>query len=308
MKLTVDGFRGCKSAILDGGPIIIVGGASRSGKSSMCEAVAAVLCGLADARAVEKGVATASSPTGSASIFWPDGVATTSEDWTKCSEIAVGRLAAMSATTLADLLKAHPEEAIALMAFTKAGLTDQAAQKLWRSVGERGWDVVESSLRAHGKTLSDPEAMEANERLLTVAGPNGLRAQALAPPLETFNRTLAETGKPWTPVTIDRQAKLRIGGRGGKDASDAEMVMARAVFQIAAATIDGSPMVVLDLGGWLDVRLRNDLVDILRRHTMAALIAYTCNRARQVPDVSADIGTSFWMEDGVARPRSECVE
>lgn len=154
------------------------------------------------------------------------------------------------------------------------------------------------------------EQIIANQKLVDILAPDGLRRQKLQKALAKFNKeTLgplsAEAG--FSIVTINDELEIIYGARRYFLLSGSEQYRVRAVVQIAVAVYDKSPLVIFDSADILDQDGRNGLFAMMQAATEASSIRFvvgmTVLAKRNVPDLAkAGIGVSMWIEDGIAAP------
>jgi hypothetical protein len=151
-----------------------------------------------------------------------------------------------------------------------------------------------------------------NDLLLDILAPDGLRAKKLARVVETFCTTqldpLSEAAG-WKLVAVDPTMTLFYGERPYVLCSSSEQYRVRAILQVAMARLDSSDMVVLDAADVLDGPTRSGLFAMLDEAGLPALVCMTLTRREQVPDLAAaELGASYWIEDGLAEPLRHMTE
>ncbi|RMD61382.1 MAG: hypothetical protein D6826_10040, partial [Alphaproteobacteria bacterium] len=151
-------------------------------------------------------------------------------------------------------------------------------------------------------------AIEANQHVIDVLAPGGLRARKLAEAVRRFN---AEALAPlceaagWRAVTLDNGLEPTYGGRPYALLSASEQYRVRATLQVAMARLDGSEAVILDAADILDRRGRNGLFKMLIAAGLPALIGMTITDPEKTPppDLAASgRGMTYWIENGIAAP------
>jgi hypothetical protein len=148
------------------------------------------------------------------------------------------------------------------------------------------------------------ERIRDNDLVLGILAPDGLRAKKLARILEIFNRSLEPLcqAAEWRPVLIDAAMTLTYGGRPYMLLSTSEQYRVRAVLQVRMAQ-QGSEMVVIDEADILDGTMREGLFAMIAESGLSALVCMTLSRRAQMPDLAAaELGASYWIEDGIALP------
>ena len=146
----------------------------------------------------------------------------------------------------------------------------------------------------------------ANQKLVDILAPEGLRRQKLQKALKVSNKQLAElsTEADYGTVTIDDDLEILYGGRRYFLLSQSEQYRVRAVIQIYVALHDKSPLVIFDSADVLDQDGRNGLFALMQEvDGISFLVGMTVLKKSSVPDLHhAGMGESYWVEDGVASP------
>lgn len=190
MLLDVHNFRGCRSARIEAGPFALVCGGNGSGKSSLCQAAAAVLTGVgvpmvrpaearpgqltgllakkdcdrivSDGEAAGYAVLTAADGRDTAKAAWPRADVTRRGSPPQASPIAAGLVrysqydAKGRAALLIDLLGAVPSEGDIAAAATAAGASAALIEQTVDRVRADGWDAAakaaaETATKAKGR-------------------------------------------------------------------------------------------------------------------------------------------------------------
>jgi len=151
-------------------------------------------------------------------------------------------------------------------------------------------------------------AIEANQQVIDVLAPAGLRARKLAEAVRRFN---AEALAPlcraagWGAVALDDALEPTYAGRPYPLLSASEQYRVRATLQVAMARLDRSDVVVLDAADILDKQGRNGLLWMLIATGVPALVGMTIADPEKTPppDLAASgRGATYWIESGVADP------
>lgn len=146
----------------------------------------------------------------------------------------------------------------------------------------------------------------ANQKLVDILSPEGLRRQKLQKALKVSNKQLAElsTEADYGTVTIDDDLEILYGGRRYFLLSQSEQYRVRAVIQIYVAAHDGSPLVIFDSADVLDQDGRNGLFAMMQSaDALHFVVGMTVLKKSSVPDLAkAEIGASYWVADGTAAP------
>jgi hypothetical protein len=148
----------------------------------------------------------------------------------------------------------------------------------------------------------------ANEIVIDIISPDGLRARKLARVVESFNNGVLAPlcdAAAWRAVEINDGFDLTYGGRQYSLLSTSEQFRVRATLQVAIAQNDGSAMVIIDAADVLDGPGRGDLIEMLTKAQIPAVVCMTFSKREQAPDLAAARrGRSYWIEGGVAAPLS----
>lgn len=147
-----------------------------------------------------------------------------------------------------------------------------------------------------------------NEIVIDIISPDGLRARKLSRVVEAFNKGVLAPlcdAAGWRAVEINDGFDLTYGGRQYALLSTSEQFRVRATLQVAIAQNDGSAMVIIDAADVLDGPGRGDLVEMLHKAQIPAVVCMTFSKREQAPDLAAARrGRSYWIESGVAAPLS----
>lgn len=162
-----------------------------------------------------------------------------------------------------------------------------------------------AAFRAKSEADAIRDRITANEAVIGILAPDGLRARKLGRALYVFGARLADlcNAADWRVVSIGPDMAVSYGDRPYPLLSASEQYRARVAIQVAAAQVDGSGMVVIDAADILDAQTRNGLFRLLDDAGLPALVAMTLSRREQVPDLAAaEMGRSYWVERGIAEP------
>jgi len=146
----------------------------------------------------------------------------------------------------------------------------------------------------------------ANQKLVDILSPEGLRRQKLQKALKVSNGQLAALSSDagYGTVTIDDDLEILYGGRRYFLLSQSEQYRVRAVIQIYVAMHDKSPLVIFDSADVLDQDGRNGLFALMQEvDGISFLVGMTVLSKKNVPDLAkAGLGASYWVADGTAAP------
>lgn len=159
--------------------------------------------------------------------------------------------------------------------------------------------------------------------IITVLAADGCRQAKLIKVLDTFNggplRSLCDVAG-WAQVRIECDPGLTItyGGRpysalaghGAQLSSD--QFRTRVILQVALAQAAGDAMVIIDAADILDQMGRNGMLGMLSKVGMPALVCMTFSakvmKDGRIPDLEkVNLGRTYWIAKGVARPLAEAV-
>ena len=154
------------------------------------------------------------------------------------------------------------------------------------------------------------------EAIITMLSPDGLRRKALLEGIKLFNDgQLAElsTIAGWKPVTVvvgNDDIDLRYGGRPFVLQSASEQWRAKAVLQVAQAENEQADLLMLD---GCDIMVAKEakqgLLNLIIDRSFAAIATIAYDEASKLPDLAvAELGHSYWVEDGVLRDVAAQIE
>ena len=222
---------------------------------------------------------------------------------------------------LADI---QTEQAAATKAYDEARAKYQAvagsAERLKAAQAKKGTqetvDVALDYLNGLNKDKAMIEAaaqctrlhalIQANQRIVDILAPDGLRRQKLVKALAKFNQkflaALCQEAE-YPAVTLDNDLEVLYGGRRHFLLSDSEKYRVKAVLQLAIALYDKSPLVIYDGADILDASGRNGLFQMMGSVDINFLVCMTVADRKKVPDLAAaGMGASFWVSQGIAEP------
>lgn len=173
MRVAVRNYRRVERADIDLSRIALVAGQNGAGKTSLHQAVAAVLTrrtspmGIAkkDAaqmvlRGAQSGESRAIHDGGAASVSWPSCEASAEGTAPPSATLFAAGLASIldlkpedRAKALAGYVNAAPTVTDLYGAMNDAGYTDDAVRKVWESIEAKGWDAIHSKAVENGASL-----------------------------------------------------------------------------------------------------------------------------------------------------------
>lgn len=152
------------------------------------------------------------------------------------------------------------------------------------------------------EAASKHEAIGRNQVIIDMLKPDGLRQRKLHAALDEFNAVLAEISKQaglQAPVSLDSDLDLRLGQRSYVLLSYGARFMADRVLQVAVAEREQAPMIIIDGAEILVGPRRRDLVMMLAKRKINALLTMALTKPDQVPDLAKlKVGRNFWVEGG----------
>ena len=151
------------------------------------------------------------------------------------------------------------------------------------------------------------DEIEANQKIVDLLAPEGLRRTKLSAALSRFNQQVIAplcAAAAFKPITFDEDLVPLYDGRPYFLLSESEKYRVRAVLQVAVAQADSSCIVILDGADILDADGRNGLFGLLGGLQFCSLVGMTMSANEAVPDLAAaGLGNSYWISDGVATQR-----
>ena len=132
-----------------------------------------------------------------------------------------------------------------------------------------------------------------------VAAPGGLRKAKMDSALAGLNARCAALSviAKWGPVSLTSDSDLQYAGRPYVICSGAEQYRCRVTMQVMLATLEQSPILLLDGTDILDPAGRLGLVNLLRSTGITAVIAMTA-RKDYAQGVAKLFDTAFWIDAG----------
>lgn len=148
-------------------------------------------------------------------------------------------------------------------------------------------------------------AVQANQKIIDILAPDGLRKHKMLKVLESFNESILApicAGLGFKPVTLDEAMRFRYAGFPYALVAKSEQWRIRSVVQLAVAKLDGSPLVVLDGADILAPPNRWAFIKGVVALGIPAVVTMTLAAAEKMPPMwKMDGATAYWMDDGVAR-------
>lgn len=222
---------------------------------------------------------------------------------------------------LADIMTEH---AGASKAYDEARAKYQAvagsAEKLKTAQAKKGTqEVVDVALDYLNGLQKDKAMIEAaaqctrlsaligaNQKIVDILAPDGLRRQKLVKALAKFNQKFLAAlcqEADYPAVTLDNDLEVLYGGRRHFLLSDSEKYRVKAVLQLAIALYDKSPLVIYDGADILDATGRNGLFAMMGSVDINFLVCMTVADQKKVPDLAAaGMGVSYWVHAGISEP------
>jgi hypothetical protein len=156
--------------------------------------------------------------------------------------------------------------------------------------------------------------VEANQQVISVLAPDGLRAWKLTKAVGSLNREVLaplsqEAG--WDTVSLNDDLMPTLGGRLYPLLSESEQFRARVTLQVALSRMDGSDAMIIDRADILDRQGRNGMMKMLIGLGIPCLVCMTILDPKKdpPPDLAArGKGVTYWVEDGIAKPLSQFMK
>lgn len=150
--------------------------------------------------------------------------------------------------------------------------------------------------------------IEKNQAVLDILAPKGLRQTVLNDQTRAFVKErvspLAKAAG-WQDVGFDRDLTITYGGRIYGLLSESEKFRVRVLLQVAIASLEQAPLVVIDAADILDKGGRSGLMRMLHTSGLRSLVCMTYAKREDLPPVSKlKNGSAIWIEDG----RTEIVQ
>lgn len=239
MQITVKNYRGIESAELEAAPIALVVGNNGAGKSSIAQAVAAVLTrtptppGMLKKDAgqlLRDGQARGYCTVGEAKISWPGGTVNADTGAPQATTVAAGTGSplemkpAETAAYLSGLLNAEPT--LNDLTFALTNMPDSLIEQVWNEISAHGWDAAHKRAKESGARLKgqweqitgevygSKKAAEWRPACFADAAPNAEDLQAAV----TAARHAVETTVARVAVSDDRIAQLQQTAAAGQQA------------------------------------------------------------------------------------------
>lgn len=192
MKISVKGFRGIESAVIEAAPLALLCGVNHSGKSSVCLAVAAALTGnpmpylktdkdgkpvnvftksqsgILVRAGLDKGSVSIESDTGRTTITWPDLEYKTDGGAPHASVYATGLISVVDlndkarSAYLSSLLGTEPSKLD--LENTFPGFSSDGIEKIWSSISINGWDLAHKNAKEIGAKIKGSWELTTNDR------------------------------------------------------------------------------------------------------------------------------------------------
>jgi hypothetical protein len=216
---------------------------------------------------------------------------------TQCDRFETDKKQAAEAKTKLDELLAAPDNSEAIDAARKA--LDVAQERL------KLREQKEAADKYH-------RAVQANQKVIDILAPDGLRKRKLGGVLEVFNSTqlapICEAGG-FPKVVLDDRMGFRLGGFPFPLLAESHQFIVRTVVQLAIARILADPLVVIDGVDVLDTKFRRGMLNAVLNHGIPAIMLGTINTPEKMPPAfKLAGGTSYWLDNGVARQVVDLVE
>lgn len=173
MKLTIENYRGIKSAALNLDGIVLVGAPNAAGKSAIAQATGAVLAGqpipipgvlktlagMLVRMGASSGFAQLETGEGAARVEWPRAVLKTKGTLPHVSPVAAGLESLTTAEPkrraemLIELLNAQPTLDDLRAHLARDGISEETAARIWETIEKHGWDGAHALAKETGARL-----------------------------------------------------------------------------------------------------------------------------------------------------------
>jgi|GEM_PF-5650069 len=140
-----------------------------------------------------------------------------------------------------------------------------------------------------------------NQKLCNILSPDGIRNKKLTKAYATINNSMKmitdQAG--WKPVEINNNCQILSGGVPyGRLIAKSERYRTRILLQLMVATKLKSRLVIIDDTDELTPSVRNDLIKILIKSDLNAIIVSAMDKKTDMPDLSKFSGLAYWIEGG----------
>ena len=166
----------------------------------------------------------------------------------------------------------------------------------------KAWVQKSEADRLHKSVL-------ANQQIIDLLSPEGVRFKVLKRALTKFNAALAEISNlcEWGAVSITPELDVEYNSRSYFFLSESEQFRARVTLQLKIAEMEQAGAVVIDGADVLDAKGRTGLFAALRELGIPAVVGMTwLVKPETLPDMAkGSCGQSYWVEAGVVRPLAE---
>jgi hypothetical protein len=173
MQIEVRNFMGLRRASLTLETLLLIGARNFAGKSALCRAVAAALCGrvipVEEVRKGEAGMLVTSGETegsvvlrndkGEARVTWPAAERGTTGKPPESSAFAAGLASILDmepkerARAIAPYLQSDPTRVDLNALLADAGVPAEVVERIWKKVQSDGWDATHKVAKEHGARL-----------------------------------------------------------------------------------------------------------------------------------------------------------
>lgn len=143
------------------------------------------------------------------------------------------------------------------------------------------------------------ESVLANQRVIDVLAPDGLRQKKLGEALKRINARLEELCQAagFRNIEFTRELSATMGGRQYSLLSKSEQFRVQVVLRVALAQMTGAAIILVDAADILDAAGKAGLFRLLKYAQIPSVVAMTLPK-QFVPNLQD--GVVYWMENGVA--------
>ena len=152
-------------------------------------------------------------------------------------------------------------------------------------------------------------SISANQYAIDALAPEGLRATKLKDSVARFNKALTEIGEAWELPNLhlnEHTFEPQIGGRAYGVMAESEQWAVDSILQFAFASLDGSPMVIIDRIDVLATELKKQvfrwIAQSSKRLGFDVVVCGTWAERSKAPVLDkSGLGNSYWVSNGTVR-------
>lgn len=140
-----------------------------------------------------------------------------------------------------------------------------------------------------------------NKRLCDILAPSGLRNKKLTKAIATINNSMKALTDfaGWDRVELMEDCSIMAAGVPyGRLIAKSERYRTRALLQLMVAMVEKAPFVIIDDADELTKDVRNQLMNVIYRSGIQAIVVSALNDRADMPDLSKINGRAYWIEEG----------